>query len=63
MIQNNQLQVFMQAFKSFHYFLFATSALLLANTLGNPYVSIAFYSIALVMYILAWIQFNKEKKK
>jgi hypothetical protein len=53
----------MQSFKAFHFFLFATSALLLAQTLKNPYISIAFYMIALVLYVLAWIKFNKEKKQ
>lgn len=52
----------MQSFKAFHLFLFATSALLLAQTVKNLYVSIAFYFIALIMYITAWIKFNKEKK-
>lgn len=53
----------MQSFKAFHFFLFATSALLLAQTLKNIYISIGFYLIALILYILAWVRFNKEKKQ
>lgn len=53
----------MQSFKAFHFFLFATSVLLLAQTLKNIYISIGFYLIALILYILAWVRFNKEKKQ
>lgn len=53
----------MQTFKAFHLFLFATSALLLAQTVKNLYISIVFYFIALIMYIIAWLKFNKEKKQ
>gem|GEM_PF-6151167 len=52
----------MQNFKPFHYFLFATSSLLLAQYTKNLYVSIVFYLVALVLYILALIRFNKDKK-
>ncbi|MFC4817209.1 MULTISPECIES: hypothetical protein [unclassified Flavobacterium] len=53
----------MQDFKAFHLFLFATSSLLLAQTVKNIYVSIGFYMVALVLYILAWVKFNKEKRQ
>lgn len=52
----------MKSFKPFHYFLFGTSALLLAQYSKNLYVSIGFYFVSLILYILALIGFRKEKK-
>jgi hypothetical protein len=52
----------LQSFKPLHFFLFATSALLLARTVNNLYLELGCYVFALVLYILALIKFNKEKK-
>ena len=53
----------MQKFRAFHFFLFATSALLVAQYIHNVKVSIGFYFISLVLYILALLTFYKEKNQ
>ncbi|ANO48075.1 hypothetical protein Pf1_02621 [Flavobacterium columnare] len=52
----------MQNFKAFHFFLFGTSALLVAQYTKNIKISLLFYTIALILYISALVKFYKEKK-
>ncbi|WP_428224738.1 hypothetical protein [Flavobacterium sp.] len=51
----------MQSFKPFHFFLFGTSALLVAQNTHNLIFSIVFYFVALFMYVMALVKFYKEK--
>lgn len=51
----------MQSFKTFHFFLFGTSALLVAQNTHSIMFSIVFYFVALAMYIMALVKFYKEK--